>query len=65
MLVAEKKVEAEVLTKLRGDNAISDRNIKQAKLAQNKKEKAHKELREEKEKLWASYEKLSKDLLAT
>ena len=65
MLVTEKKVEAEVLTKLRGDNAISDRNIKQAKLAQNKKEKAHKELREEKEKLWNNYEKLSKDLLAT
>ena len=63
--MADKKVEAEVLTKLRSDNAISDRNIKQAKLAQNKKEKAHKELREEKEKLWAAYEKLSKDLLAT
>jgi len=31
--MADKKVEAEVLTKLRSDNAISDRNIKQAKLA--------------------------------
>ena len=50
-LTSEKKSKTETLSKLKGDNAISDRAIKQGKLAMSKKETALKESREERESL--------------
>ena len=45
MLTAERESKSKLLSKIRAENAISDRAIKQNKLAQNKKDERHKELR--------------------
>ena len=64
VLVAEKKLQTEVLSKLKADNAISDRAIKQGKLAMSKKEAANRELREERDRLHEDVEILNKEILA-
>jgi len=46
MLAAEKDVKSKLLSKIRGENAVSDRAIKQNKLAQNKKDEKNKKLRQ-------------------
>ena len=45
MLAADKDVKSKLLSKIRGENAVSDRAIKQNKLAQNKKDEKNKKLR--------------------
>ena len=45
MLTVERESKSKLLSKFRAENAISDRAIKQNKLAQNKKDERHKELR--------------------
>ena len=64
LLLEEKKQLGETLSKLRGDNAISDRAIKQGKLAASKKEEANKQLREERERLHEDIEELSAEIFA-
>jgi hypothetical protein len=64
VLVVEKKLQTEVLSKLKADNAISDRAIKQGKLAASKKEAANRELREERDRLHEDVEILNKEILA-
>jgi len=51
ILQAELKTLNETLTRLKGDNAISDRAIKQGKLAQSKKDEKTKEMKEERDML--------------
>ena len=51
MLAAEKDVKSKLLSKIRGENAVSDRAIKQNKLAQNKKDEKNKKLRQERAEL--------------
>jgi len=46
IMLEEKKAMSETLSKLRGDNAVSDRAIKQGKLAASKKDEANKELKD-------------------
>lgn len=63
VLVAEKKSQAETLSKLKADNAISDRAIKQGKLAMSKKEAANKELKEERDRLHEDVDLLNDQIL--
>ena len=51
MLAADKDKNSKLLAKIRADNAVSDRAIKQNKLAQNKKDEHHKNLREIRQEL--------------
>ena len=51
MLTGEKVVKSQLLSKIRAENAISDRAIKQNKLSQNKKDEEHKKLRSERNNL--------------
>ena len=62
-MTAEKKSQTEVLSKLKADNAISDRAIKQGKLAMSKKEAANKELKEERDRLHTDVEILNEENL--
>ena len=55
----EKKTFTETLSKLKADNAVSDRAIKQGKLAMSKKEAAHKELKEIRDNLALDVEELN------
>ena len=64
ILLAERKTQTEVLSKLKGDNAISDRAIKQGKLAMSKKEAAQKELKEERDRLHEDVDILNERILA-
>ena len=64
VLLAEKKTQTEILSKLKADNAISDRAIKQGKLAASKKDAANKELKEERDRLHEDVEILNKEVLA-
>lgn len=52
-----------MLSKLKADNAISDRAIKQGKLAMSKKEAANKELKEERDRLHEDIEHLNDEIL--
>jgi len=47
------------LSKLKADNAVSDRAIKQGKLAMSKKESANKELKEERDRLHGDVDELN------
>ena len=59
ILQDEKKINTETLSKLKADNAVSDRAIKQGKLAMSKKESANKELKEERDRLAGDVEELN------
>lgn len=59
----EKKIHGDELSKLRQANAISDRAIKQGKLAMSKKEAANKELMEQRNKLHESVDDLNGKIL--
>jgi len=59
VLQDEKKINTETLSKLKADNAVSDRAIKQGKLAMSKKESANKELKEERDRLAGDVEELN------
>ena len=63
ILISEKKSQAELLSKLKADNAISDRAIKQGKLAMSKKEAANKELKEERDRLHEDVDILNDQIL--
>lgn len=52
----------EELSRFRGDNAISDRAIKQSKLAQSKKDAIKKEKNEERNELHEKIELLNQDI---
>lgn len=51
------------MSKLKGDNAISDRAIKQAKLAQSKKDEKVKNMKEERDRLHEDVELLNDEIL--
>lgn len=59
VLQDEKKINTESLSKLKADNAVSDRAIKQGKLAMSKKESANKELKEERDRLHGDVDELN------
>ena len=59
IMLEEKKILSEQLSKLKGDNAVSDRAIKQGKLAASKKEEANRELKETRDKLHAAVDELN------
>ena len=54
---------SEKLSKLKGDNAISDRAIKQAKLAQSKKDEKLRNMKEERDQLHTDVEDLNDKIL--
>ena len=54
---------SEKLSKLKGDNAISDRAIKQAKLAQSKKDEKLRNMKEERDQLHTDVEELNDKIL--
>ena len=54
---------SEKLSKLKGDNAISDRAIKQAKLAQSKKDEKQRNMKEERDQLHTDVEDLNDKIL--
>ena len=64
ILLAEKKTDNEVMSKLKSENLISDRAIKQGKLAQSKKEAEQKKLKEQRERLHEDVEILNTKILA-
>ena len=63
ILQAEQKTTNDNLSRLKGDNAISDRAIKQGKLAQSKKDEKMKEMKEEREALHEDVDLLNKEIL--
>ena len=63
VLQDEKKINTETLSKLKADNAVSDRAIKQGKLAMSKKESANKELKEERDRLHGDVDELNEQTL--
>ena len=63
ILQAEQKTVNDNLSRLKGDNAISDRAIKQGKLAQSKKDEKMKEMKEEREALHEDVDLLNKEIL--
>ena len=65
MLTGEKDIKAKLLSKVKAENAISDRAIKQNKLAQNKKDEKHKNMRKEREDLVEKIENINDKIIAT
>ena len=63
ILTADKKQMQELYNSLKGDNAISDRAIKQGKLAQSKKDTALKEKKEIRDALHEDVETLNAEIL--
>ena len=63
ILTVEKKILAEKCSKLKADNAVSDRAIRQGALAASKKEAAEKELREERRRLHEDITILNEEIL--
>lgn len=61
---ARKKTLAETLSRLKSENAVSDRALRQAKLAQSKKDEADRKLKEERDKLHDEVDKLNDGILA-
>lgn len=64
MLTTERETKSKLLSKIRAENAISDRAIKQNKLAQNKKDEAHKALRAERNELREDLDKTNEEIIA-
>ena len=64
MLTTEREQKSKLLSKIRAENAISDRAIKQNKLAQNKKDEAHKALRAERNELREDLDKTNEEIIA-
>ena len=64
MLTTEREIKSKLLSKIRAENAISDRAIKQNKLAQNKKDEAHKALRAERNDLREDLDKTNEEIIA-
>jgi len=63
MLAAEKDVKSKLLSKIRGENAVSDRAIKQNKLAQNKKDEKNKKLRQERTDLKEKLDEVNSQII--
>ena len=63
ILQAEQKVLNDTLAHLKGDNAISDRAIKQGKLAQSKKDEKVKEMKEQRDRLHEDVDILNAEIL--
>ena len=62
-MVAFKKDQTETLAKLKADNAVSDRAIRQGQLAMSKKEKKNKEMKEERDRLHEDVDILNDEIL--
>ena len=65
MLTSEKDIKGKVLSKVKTENAISDRAIKQNKLAQNKKDEKHKNMRKERADLVEKIDGINKKIIDT
>ena len=63
ILTTEREIKNKLLSKIRAENAISDRAIKQNKLAQNKKDERHKELRNVRNDLKEDLKKTNEDIM--
>ena len=59
---SEKKTTTDVYNKLHNDNLVSDRNIRQGKLAATKKQKIVNEMKEERDRLHEDVDILNKDI---
>ena len=64
ILVAEKKTDTDTYNRLHNDNLVSDRNIRQGKLAATKKQKIVNEMKEVRDRLHEDVDILNNEILA-